>query len=105
MNLRGIKAIYEYEMSRTFRTITQSIASPVLSTALYFIVFGSAIGSRIENIDGISYVSFIVPGLIMLTILIRIYPAGMYPVSQICMVCLMMPKVLIRIYQSGMYQM
>ena len=69
MNLRGIKAIYEYEMSRTFRTITQSIASPVLSTALYFIVFGSAIGSRIENIDGISYVSFIVPGLIMLTIL------------------------------------
>ncbi|MBF91788.1 MAG: sugar ABC transporter permease [Rickettsiales bacterium] len=69
MNLRGIKAIYEYEMSRTFRTITQSIASPVLSTALYFIVFGSAIGSRIENIDGINYVSFIVPGLIMLTIL------------------------------------
>ena len=69
MNLRGILAIYKYEMSRTFRTITQSIASPVLSTVLYFIVFGSAIGSRIENIDGLSYSAFLVPGLIMLTIL------------------------------------
>ena len=69
MNLRGIIAIYKYEMSRTFRTLTQSIASPVLSTILYFIVFGSAIGSRIENIDGLSYSAFIVPGLIMLTIL------------------------------------
>ena len=69
MNLRGIIAIYNFEMSRTFRTISQSIASPVLSTALYFIVFGSAIGSRIENIDGINYSSFLVPGLIMLTIL------------------------------------
>ena len=67
MNLRGIIAIYNFEMSRTFRTISQSIASPVLSTALYFIVFGSAIGSRIENIDGINYSSFLVPGLIMLT--------------------------------------
>ena len=56
-------------MSRTFRTLTQSIASPVLSTILYFIVFGSAIGSRIENIDGLSYSAFIVSGLIMLTIL------------------------------------
>ena len=56
-------------MSRMFRTISQSIASPVLSTALYFIVFGSAIGSRIENIDGVSYMSFLIPGLIMLTIL------------------------------------
>ena len=69
MNIRGFYAIYKFEMSRTFRTLAQSIASPVLSTALYFIVFGSAIGSRIENIDGISYVSYIVPGLIMLTIL------------------------------------
>ncbi len=69
MNFRGILAIYKYEMSRTFRTITQSIASPVLSTVLYFIVFGSAIGSRIENIDGINYLSFLVPGLVMLTIL------------------------------------
>ena len=69
MNYRGIYAIYQYEMARTFRTITQSIASPVLSTILYFIVFGSAIGSRIEDINGISYSSFIVPGLIMLTIL------------------------------------
>ena len=51
INIRGVIAIYQFEMSRTFRTITQSIASPVLSTALYFIVFGSAIGSRIENID------------------------------------------------------
>ena len=69
MNYRGIYAIYKFEMARTFRTITQSIASPVLSTILYFIVFGSAIGSRIEDINGITYSSFIVPGLIMLTIL------------------------------------
>ena len=69
MNLRGIIAIYKFEMSRMFRTISQSIASPVISTALYFIVFGSAIGSRIENIDGVSYMSFLIPGLIMLTIL------------------------------------
>jgi len=69
MNHRGIIAIYRFEMSRTFRTLGQSIASPVISTILYFIVFGSAIGSRIEDIDGIQYASFIVPGLIMLTIL------------------------------------
>ena len=69
MNLRGIFAIYHFEMSRMFRTISQSIASPVLSTALYFIVFGSAIGSRIGSIDGVNYTSFLVPGLIMLTIL------------------------------------
>ena len=69
MNLRGIFAIYKFEMSRMFRTVSQSIASPVLSTALYFIVFGSAIGSRIENIEGVSYMSFLIPGLIMLTIL------------------------------------
>ncbi len=69
MNIRGILAIFNFEMSRTFRTLTQSIASPVLSTVLYFIVFGSAIGSRIENIDGLSYSSFLVPGLVMLTIL------------------------------------
>ena len=69
MNLRGIFAIYHFEMSRMFRTVSQSIASPVLSTALYFIVFGSAIGSRIGNIDGVNYTSFLVPGLIMLTIL------------------------------------
>ena len=69
MNLRGIIAIYKFEMSRMFRTVSQSIASPVISTALYFIVFGSAIGSIIENIDGVSYMSFLIPGLIMLTIL------------------------------------
>ena len=69
MNLRGIFAIYHFEMSRMFRTVSQSIASPVLSTALYFIVFGSAIGSRVGNIDGVNYTSFLVPGLIMLTIL------------------------------------
>ena len=69
MILRGIYAIYKFEMSRMFRTVSQSIAAPVISTALYFIVFGSAIGSRIENIDGVSYMSFLIPGLIMLTIL------------------------------------
>ncbi len=69
MNYYGIWAIYKFEMSRTFRTVGQSILSPVISTVLYFIVFGAAIGSRIENIDGVSYGAFIVPGLIMLTIL------------------------------------
>jgi ABC-2 type transport system permease protein len=69
MNYRGIWAIYRFEMARSFRTIGQSIASPVISTILYFIVFGSAIGSRMADIDGVGYGSFIVPGLIMLTIL------------------------------------
>jgi ABC-2 type transport system permease protein len=69
MNLRGIQAIYKFEMGRTLRTIGQSIASPVISTVLYFIVFGSAIGSRMQAIDGIPYGAFIVPGLIMLTVL------------------------------------
>ena len=69
MNLHAVKAIYTFEMARWWRTIAQSIASPVISTALYFVVFGSAIGSRITEIDGISYGSFIVPGLIMLSIL------------------------------------
>ncbi|HZB62065.1 MAG TPA: ABC transporter permease [Microvirga sp.] len=69
MNLYAIKAIYLFEMARTWRTLMQSIASPVLSTSLYFIVFGSAIGSRMAQIDGVSYGAFIVPGLIMLSIL------------------------------------
>ncbi len=69
MNFHAIKAIYNYEMARTWRTLFQSIVSPVLTTALYFIVFGSAIGSRIEQIGGVDYGSFIVPGLMMLTLL------------------------------------
>ncbi len=69
MNIYGIKAIYLFEMARTWRTLMQSIASPVLSTSLYFIVFGSAIGSHMANIDGVSYGAFIVPGLIMLSLL------------------------------------
>jgi ABC-2 type transport system permease protein len=69
MNLYAIRAIYLFEMARTFRTLMQSIASPVLSTALYFIVFGSAIGSRMVEIDGVSYGAFIVPGMMMLSIL------------------------------------
>jgi ABC-2 type transport system permease protein len=69
MNYRGIWAIYTFEMGRTLRTVGQSIASPVISTVLYFIVFGSAIGSRIQAIDGVPYGAFIVPGLIMLTVL------------------------------------
>ena len=69
INLRAIQSIYVFEMARTWRTIGQSIASPVISTSLYFVVFGSAIGSRISEIDGISYGAFIVPGLIMLSIL------------------------------------
>ena len=69
MNWYGIQAIYRFEMARTFRTITQSIASPVLSTSLYFVVFGAAIGSRMGDIDGVSYGAFIIPGLIMLSLL------------------------------------
>ncbi len=68
MNWRAVWALYRSEMSRTFRTIWQSLVSPVLSTSLYFVVFGSAIGSRIQQIDGIDYGAFIVPGLIMLTV-------------------------------------
>ncbi len=69
MNARAIWAIYSWEMARTFRTIMQSIVSPVLSTSLYFIVFGAAIGSRISSVEGVSYGAFIVPGLIMLSLL------------------------------------
>ena len=69
MNFYAIRAIYTFEMARTFRTLLQRIVSPVLSTSLYFVVFGAAIGSRIEEIDGIGYGSFIVPGLIMLSLL------------------------------------
>jgi ABC-2 type transport system permease protein len=69
MNVHAVRAIYIYEMSRTARTLFQSVVSPVISTALYFVVFGAAIGSRITEIDGVGYGSFIVPGLIMLTLL------------------------------------
>lgn len=69
MNWYAVQAIYRFEMARTFRTLMQSIASPVLSTALYFVVFGSAIGSRMGTIDGVSYGAFIVPGLVMLSLL------------------------------------
>jgi ABC-2 type transport system permease protein len=69
MNVHAVRAIYMFELGRAWRTVFQSIASPVLSTSLYFIVFGSAIGSRMTTIDGISYGAFIVPGLIMLTLL------------------------------------
>ena len=69
MNLHAIRAIYSFEMARTWRTLFQSIISPVISTSLYFVVFGAAIGSRISEIEGISYGAFIVPGLIMLSLL------------------------------------
>ncbi|NBN63413.1 ABC transporter permease [Microvirga tunisiensis] len=69
MNLFAIRAIYMFEMARTWRTLFQSIVSPVISTSLYFVVFGAAIGSRIAEVDGVSYGAFIVPGLIMLSLL------------------------------------
>ncbi len=69
MNLYAIRAIYKFEMARTLRTVLQSIVSPVISTSLYFVVFGAAIGSRITDVDGVSYGAFIVPGLIMLSLL------------------------------------
>jgi ABC-2 type transport system permease protein len=69
MNVHAIRAIYHFEMARTFRTLMQSIASPVLSTSLYFVVFGAAIGSRMGAVDGVGYGAFIIPGLVMLSIL------------------------------------
>src|SRR5579862_816355 len=69
MNIQAIRAIYRFEMARTRRTLLQSIVSPVISTSLYFVVFGAAIGSRIQQVEGISYGSFIVPGLVMLSLL------------------------------------
>jgi len=69
VNFHAIRAIYVFEMARTFRTLLQSIVTPVISTSLYFVVFGAAIGSRISDIDGVSYGAFIVPGLIMLSLL------------------------------------
>lgn len=69
MNWYGVKAIYAFEMDRTRRTIMQSIIGPVISTSLYFVVFGAAIGGRIQQVDGVSYGAFIVPGLVMLSLL------------------------------------
>lgn len=69
MNTHAIRAVYRFEMARAWRTMTQSIISPVISTSLYFVVFGAAIGARIPEVDGVSYGSFIVPGLIMLALL------------------------------------
>ncbi|MDE2461343.1 MAG: ABC transporter permease [Gammaproteobacteria bacterium] len=71
MNLYGIRAIYKFEMARTGRTLMQSILSPVISTSLYFVVFGSAIGSRITSVEGVSYAAFIIPGLVMLSLLMQ----------------------------------
>ncbi|HXJ08176.1 MAG TPA: sugar ABC transporter permease, partial [Burkholderiales bacterium] len=69
MNVRAIRAIYVFEMARTGRTLLQSIVAPVISTSLYFVVFGAAIGTRISQIEGVAYGAFIVPGLVMLTLL------------------------------------
>ena len=69
MNWHAVKAIYRFEMARTFRTLVQSILTPVLTTSLYFVVFGSAIGSRMTEINGVPFAAFIVPGLIMLSVL------------------------------------
>ena len=78
MNLHAVRAIYQFEMSRTWRTLFQSIATPVMTTSLYFVVFGSAIGSRMMSIDGVSYGAFIVPGLIMLTVLMESVSNGSF---------------------------
>ncbi|MBO6852888.1 MAG: ABC transporter permease [Marivivens sp.] len=69
MNLQAIRAIFVFEMSRFFRSLIQSLISPVISTSLYFVVFGAAIGSRIDQVEGVSYGAFIVPGLVMLTVM------------------------------------
>ncbi len=78
MNLTAIKAIYLFEMARFFRTLTQSFISPVISTSLYFVVFGAAIGSRIQEVDGIGYGAFIVPGLIMLSVMTQSISNGSF---------------------------
>lgn len=78
MNLYGMRAIYKFEMSRTGRTLMQSILSPVISTSLYFVVFGSAIGSRITSVEGVSYAAFIIPGLVMLSLLMQSVSNGSF---------------------------
>ncbi|MGH6782982.1 MAG: ABC transporter permease, partial [Sphingomonadaceae bacterium] len=78
MNIEAIKSIYFFEMARTRRTLLQSVVSPVISTSLYFIVFGAAIGARIQEIDGVSYGAFITPGLIMLTLLTQCIGNGSF---------------------------
>lgn len=78
MNFEAIKAIYLFEMARTRRTLLQSVVSPVISTSLYFIVFGTAIGSRIQEVGGVSYGAFITPGLIMLTLLTQCISNGSF---------------------------
>lgn len=78
MNIEAIKSIYLFEMARTRRTLLQSVISPVISTSLYFIVFGTAIGSRIQEVEGVSYGAFITPGLIMLTLLTQCVSNGSF---------------------------
>lgn len=80
MNLYAVKAIYRFEMARTFRTLVQSIGAPVLTTSLYFVVFGSAIGSRMSQIGGVPYGAFIVPGLIMLSVLTESVSNGSFSI-------------------------
>ena len=80
MNFYAIRAIYLFEMSRTFRTLVQSILSPVLSTSLYFVVFGGAIGSRMDAIEGVDYGAFLVPGLIMLSIMTESISNGSFAI-------------------------
>lgn len=78
MNIEAVKSIYFFEMARTRRTLLQSVVSPVISTSLYFIVFGAAVGSRIQEIEGVSYGAFITPGLIMLTLLTQCIGNGSF---------------------------
>lgn len=78
MNFEAVKSIYYFEMARTRRTLLQSVVSPVISTSLYFIVFGAAIGERIQEIDGVSYGAFITPGLMMLTLLTQCIGNGSF---------------------------
>ena len=78
MNFHAVKAIYRFEMARTLRTLLQSVVSPVVSTSLYFVVFGTAIGSRISEVGGVSYGAFIVPGLIMLSVLTQSISNGSF---------------------------
>lgn len=78
MNIQAILSIYRFEMARFFRTLTQSFVSPVISTSLYFVVFGAAIGSRIQEVEGVSYGTFIVPGLVMLSVITQSISNGSF---------------------------
>ena len=90
MNIHGIRAIYRFEMARAFRTLTQSIVAPVLSTSLYFIVFGTAIGSRMGDIDNVSYGAFIIPAIFKIQVDAGKVEVALYGFAFFYLLCLVL---------------